>query len=137
MNREEQLKEAIAEVFTRHRFTSPSKDNIYFKSGIETALTQASILRHADPEIMKAAGWVREVKTKEFSLKRMSNGAGHSNLLAIIKKGIEDIEIGDAIIVPYPQGYVDPIKAILQVDDNEYPIRIDGRFAKVVSFIYE
>lgn len=60
MNREEQLKEAIAEVFTRHRFTSPSKDNIYFKSGIETALTQASILRHADPEIMKAAGWVRE-----------------------------------------------------------------------------
>lgn len=32
-------------------------DNITFQKGIEHALSTPSVLRHADPEIMKQAGW--------------------------------------------------------------------------------
>lgn len=57
MTREEQLKEAIDKVAQEQ---SSPVGKIYDTLSIESALQCPSILRHADPEIMKQAGWVRE-----------------------------------------------------------------------------
>jgi len=74
---------------------------------------------------------------KEFKVERISNGRGHSNLLAIIEEAIPDVSMGSAIIVPYANGYKDPIKAVLKVDANGLPLRCDNKFAIVTDFIYE
>lgn len=57
MTREEQLKQAIEEAIKHHKNQPYYHDVIH---GIKLAMVSPSILRHADPEIMKQAGWVRE-----------------------------------------------------------------------------
>ena len=57
MNREEQLKQAIEEVVQKHPNV---RCRLSYQHAIEETLSTPSILRHADPEIMKQAGWVRE-----------------------------------------------------------------------------
>lgn len=79
MNREQQLKESITEAI-RANYEQIFKDmeawaffnstldtpllssviNDGYRTGIKISLQNPSILRHADPEIMKQAGWVRE-----------------------------------------------------------------------------
>lgn len=74
---------------------------------------------------------------KEYKLERLSNGRGHSNLLAIIEEAVPDGQMGTAIVVPYVNGYKDPVKAILQVDDKGMPLRSSTGLAIVSDFIYE
>ena len=74
---------------------------------------------------------------KEFNVKRMTNGRGHSHLLVITEAAIEDVHIGTVAIVPYAEGFKDPCKVLLQVDDTGNPIRANDKFAIVVKYIYE
>lgn len=74
---------------------------------------------------------------KEFELKRMTNGRGHSHLLVITESAIEDIEIGTVVIIPYADGFKDPIKVKLQVDENGIPKRANKKFGIVTEYIYE
>ena len=63
IKRSEQLKQAIKEIFPfseDDRFKGQGMVNHYKLMGAVDALNTPSILRHADPEIMKQAGWVRE-----------------------------------------------------------------------------
>lgn len=62
---------------------------------------------------------------------------GNSNLLAVIEECVPDIHIGTVIIVPYAQGFKDPLKALLQVDEIGMPLRINEDFAIVSKFIYD
>jgi hypothetical protein len=59
---------------------------------------------------------------KEFLVQRMTNGMGHSHLLVITEKAVEDIHIGSVSIIPYADGFKDPCKVLLQTDDNGYPL---------------
>lgn len=70
---------------------------------------------------------------KVFPVIRMTNGRGDSNLLAIINEAVPDIFIGDSILVPYVNGYIDPISVSLRVDKNGIPIRKHG-FAIVEEY---
>lgn len=74
---------------------------------------------------------------KEFEVKRLRNGRGHSHLLVITEPAIEDIEIGTVVIVPYAEGFKDPVKVLLQTDENGLPKRANEKFGIVSSFIYE
>lgn len=62
MTREEQLKQAIEEaaIASRKTYLYKGLEYYYLKEGLKLASQDPSILRHADPEIMKQAGWVRE-----------------------------------------------------------------------------
>lgn len=59
----EQLKQAIEEACEDYEFRNSEPNNAYFH-GIEDVLSKPSILRHANHEIMKQAGWVREEDLK-------------------------------------------------------------------------
>lgn len=74
---------------------------------------------------------------KEFELKRMTNGRGHSHLLVVTEPAIEDIEIGTVVIIPYADGFKDPCKVKLQVDENGIPKRANKKFGIVTEYIYE
>lgn len=74
---------------------------------------------------------------KQFDVKRLTNGRGESNLLVITEDAIPDISIGTVLIVPYANGYKDPEKVLLKVDENGTPIRLHGIFAIVLDFIYK
>lgn len=53
----EQLKQAIKDLFPKSDDTACNKRMSYRRNGANTVLSTPSILRHADPEIMKQAGW--------------------------------------------------------------------------------
>jgi hypothetical protein len=74
---------------------------------------------------------------KEFKVKRLKNGMGHSHLLAVTDEACEDIHIGTVVIIPYADGFKDPIKVLLQVDGNGVPKRANKKFAIVSKYIYE
>lgn len=74
---------------------------------------------------------------KEFEVERLQNGKGDSHLIVITEPAIEDIHIGTVVIVPYAEGFKDPIKVILQVDNNGLPKRANEKFAIVSEYIYE
>ena len=57
----EQLKQAIWESWEEDQKTNPNPVNPHaFEYGAKVALSIPSILRHADPEIMRKAGWIRQ-----------------------------------------------------------------------------
>jgi len=72
----------------------------------------------------------------EFDIIRATNGRGDSNLIAVTEPAIPDISIGTIVIIPYANGYKDPIKATLMVDKNGVPIRANEKFGIVVKYIY-
>jgi len=74
---------------------------------------------------------------KEFEVIRYTNGMGHSHLLVITEPAIEDVHIGTVVIIPYVDGFIDPIKVLLQVDNNGLPIRANEKFAIVSEYIYK
>lgn len=75
-------------------------------------------------------------KEKEFPVTRISNGLGYSHLLVITESAMEDVHIGTVVIVPYADGFKDPVKVLLQVDSNDKPIVANGKFAIVSKYIY-
>lgn len=75
--------------------------------------------------------------SKEFQVKRMANGKDNSHLVVVIEPALEDINIGTVIIVPYVDGFKDPKKVMLQVDDKGNPKRANNEFAIVTQYIYE
>ena len=74
---------------------------------------------------------------KEFKVKRLKNGRGHSHLVVITEPAIEDIHIGTVVIIPYAEGFRDPEKVLLQVDEKGNPIRANEKFGIVSKFIHE
>jgi len=77
------------------------------------------------------------MEQKEFKVERLKNGRGESHLVVITSPAIEDICIGSCIIVPYAEGFKDPIKVLLQVDEKGFPKRANNKFAIVLEYIYE
>lgn len=75
------------------------------------------------------------MELKEFPVQRMSNHNGQSNLVVILEPAIEDVEIGRLIQVPYVNGYKDPVKVVLMVDEKGEPLR-NGDFAIPEKYIY-
>lgn len=75
--------------------------------------------------------------TKEFEVRRMTNGRGDSHLVVITEPAIEDIHIGTLVIIPYAEGFKDPYKVILQTDDNGIPKRANEKFGIVNEYIYK
>lgn len=59
MTREEELKQAIEENLNKHRHETILNFEGY-KKRVDWILQDPSILRHADPGIMRQSGWVRE-----------------------------------------------------------------------------
>jgi hypothetical protein len=74
---------------------------------------------------------------KEFEVKRMTNGRGQSHLLVITDNAVEDVHIGTVVIVPYADGFKDPCKVLLQVDENGLPKRANEKFGIVSEYIYD
>lgn len=77
------------------------------------------------------------MENKIFDVKRMSNGRGHSNLLAIITEAIPDLSIGDALQVPFLNGYKDPLRVRVLIDDKGTPVRTNLNSCIVTEYIYE
>jgi len=50
--------------------------------------------------------------------------------------GVPDLVIGTVAIVPYADGFIDPVKVRLLVDENEKPVRANEKFAVVLEYIY-
>lgn len=74
---------------------------------------------------------------KEFEVKRLKNGRGNSHLVVITEPAIEDVHIGTVVIVPYAEGFKDPVKVRLQTDEKGLPKRANERFAIVSEYLYE
>lgn len=74
---------------------------------------------------------------KEFEVKQLTNGYGHKHLVVITEEAIPDMEIGTVVIVPYAEGFKQPSKVILQVDENGTPKRANKKFGIVNEYIYE
>jgi hypothetical protein len=72
---------------------------------------------------------------KEFNVTRLTNGMGHSHLVVITEPAIEDVHIGTVVIVPYAEGFKEPSKVLLQVDEKGLPKRANGKFAIVSKYI--
>ncbi len=73
----------------------------------------------------------------EFKVEKLKNGLGHKHLVVITEQGIEDQSIGTVIIVPYAEGFKDPVKVVLQTDEKGKPILANDKFAIVLKYIYE
>lgn len=73
---------------------------------------------------------------KEFEVKRLKNGMGHSHLVVIVEDAIEDIHIGSIIIIPYAEGFKDPVKVLLKTDKKGIPLTANEKFGIVSKFIY-
>lgn len=74
---------------------------------------------------------------KEFEVKRATNGYGDNNLIVIVDPAIPDIYVGGALIVPYADGYKDPIKVLLQTNEKGLPKRANEKFAIISEYIYD
>ena len=74
---------------------------------------------------------------KEFEVTRLTNGRGNSHLVVITEPAIEDIHIGTVVIIPYAEGFKDPVKVRLQTNENGLPIRANEKFGIVNEYIYE
>ena len=74
---------------------------------------------------------------KEFEIQRLKNHSGHSHLVIITDPAIEDVHIGTVVIVPFAEGFRDPIKAVVQVDVDGIPKTANGKFAIVAQYIWD
>jgi hypothetical protein len=74
---------------------------------------------------------------KVFKVDKFRNGKGDNHLVVITEPAIEDISIGTVVIVPYAEGFKDPIKVLLQVDEYGIPKKANKKFAIVLEYIYE
>lgn len=74
--------------------------------------------------------------TIELEVKRIKNGRGDSNLLIVTEEAIPDVFIGSALLVPFVDGYKDPIKVRVIVDEKGNPIATNLRTCIVVEYIY-
>ena len=74
---------------------------------------------------------------KEFKVQRLTNGRGNSHLVVITEPAIEDVEIGSVLIVPYADGFKDPVGVMLQIDADGKPKIANDKFAIVNEYLYE
>jgi len=74
---------------------------------------------------------------KEYEVERLTNRMGHSHLVVITEPAIEDVHIGTVVIVPYADGFKDPKKVVLQLNDKGLPMRANKKFTLVSKYIYE
>lgn len=72
-----------------------------------------------------------------FKVFEATNGRGTKNLMIEIVPAIPDIEIGNSLIVPMPNGYKIPVSVDVVVDDNGIPIRTNLNTCVVLKYNYE
>lgn len=93
--------------------------------------------KHASVYLIKTKKKSKLILEKEFEVQKLTNGRGHKHLVVITESAIEDIHIGTIIIVPYAEGFREPNKVLLQIDENGLPKRANDKFAIVLKYIYE
>jgi hypothetical protein len=76
-------------------------------------------------------------RESEFNVERLKNNSGHSHLVVITDRAIPDINIGSVVVVPYADGFKDPLKVVLRVDESGLPVVLNGKFAIVHRYIYD
>lgn len=75
-------------------------------------------------------------ETKTFRVIRAKNGLGISNLILVYDDAIPDIYIGSALLVPLPQGMMDPHSVTVVVDEKGIPIRTNHNTCIVTTYIH-
>lgn len=121
-------KELISDI-KRWASSHPSPERIDIPDRSDNELKQMLTSKRESGEV--------ELLTKEFEVKRLKNGLGHSHLVVITDPAIEDIHIGTVVIVPYADGFKDPIKVLLQTDTKGIPKIANEKFGIVTKYIYE
>lgn len=76
-------------------------------------------------------------EVKEFEVRRLTNGYGHSHLVVITDEAVPDMHIGTVVIIPYAEGFKDPIKVELQIDEKGSIKTFRSKFGIVTNYIYE
>jgi hypothetical protein len=76
------------------------------------------------------------METKAFDVKRLTNGRGHSHLVIVVDEAEIDVHIGTVLIVPYAEGFKDPIKVVVYLDDTGKVKTANQKFAVVAKYIY-
>lgn len=74
---------------------------------------------------------------KVFQVQKLTNHRGDTHLVAIIVPAITDVQIGSVVIVPYAEGFQEPSKVMLQLDEKGFPKRVNGTFAVVNEYLYD
>lgn len=74
---------------------------------------------------------------KEFEVQKLTNGMGHRHLVVILDEAVADVHIGSVLIVPYAEGFKDPVKVLLQMNEDGTPKRNNTKFAVVLKYLYE
>lgn len=77
-----------------------------------------------------------EERTGIFSVQRLTNGSGHSNLTIITEEAIPDVYIGSLLLVPFVHGYKDPEKVKVLLDENGKPVATKLRTCIVVEYFF-
>lgn len=75
--------------------------------------------------------------TGVFPVIRLTNGAGHSNLMIVTEEAIPDVFIGSVLLVPVAQGYKDPTQVRVIIDDGGRPVATNLRTCIVAEYIYK
>ncbi len=133
----EQKEELTAQAFLKkkHRLILSLSNQagviaIFSERDVIECMEEFAALR--DKEIERLRG-----TEKEFAVQRLINGNGRSHLVVITEPAIEDVHIGTVLIVPYSDGFKDPVSVLLQVDSDGLPKTVNERFAVVSKYIYE
>lgn len=114
-----------------------------FKDYVHKRLDDAGVEKEPDGEHSKHGCRIGDrldivlPQEKEFEVKRLINGRGHSHLVVITEEALEDVHIGTVVIIPHAEGFKDPVRVVLQVDQQGLPKRVNKRFAIVLKYIYE
>lgn len=74
---------------------------------------------------------------KEFPVTQMTNGRGHRHFLAITEPAIEDISLGSVVIIPYAEGFKEPSRVVLLVDELGKPQLANSSLAIVLKYLYD
>jgi hypothetical protein len=77
------------------------------------------------------------METKTFEIFRAKDGRGVSNLLLVIDEAIPDIYIGSALLVPIADGFKDPIKVDVIMDEKGAPMRTNLNTCVVTKYHHQ
>ncbi len=75
--------------------------------------------------------------TRDYPVLRQKNNRGDNHLIAILEEAVPDFSIGSVLIVPFAEGFKDPVKVRLQLDVSGKPLRANRKFAVVLEYLYD
>lgn len=101
----EELKQAIYEAWCINEINVPKLiSEKLFNHIAEIILSDPSILRHADLDVIKQAGWVREEEELEFVLPKGYFNVGITTDYKYLIADTNDSSNWDQIKIPLPKG---------------------------------